>query len=105
MKVEMGVKRQTVGVSVEGEQFVTFTVDGQAFGIPALRVRDVLRRQRLTRMPLARSEIAGTINLRGHIVTAINSFSPTRTILFTCPIRMGTINHRAMRLAHAHGCH
>ena len=72
MKMDTGVKRQKVGASVDGEQLVTFTVDGQSFGIPALRVRDVLRRQPLTRVPLARPEIAGTINLRGHIVTAIN---------------------------------
>jgi len=59
------------GISLNGEQFVTFTVDGQIFGIPALSVRDVLRHQPLTRVPLARPEIAGAINLRGHIVTAI----------------------------------
>ena len=35
-------------------------------------LRDVLRRQPLTRVPLAPPEIAGAINLRGHIVTAID---------------------------------
>lgn len=53
-------------------QYVTFVVDGQMFAIPALRVRDVLRFQVLTKVPLARPEIAGSINLRGHIVTAID---------------------------------
>jgi purine-binding chemotaxis protein CheW len=51
---------------------VTFYVDAQLFGIPALRVRDVLRRQPITRVPLAGPEIAGAINLRGHIVPAID---------------------------------
>ncbi len=55
-----------------GQQLVTFVVDGQNFGISALKVRDVLRRQPLTRVPLAPPEIAGAINLRGHIVTAID---------------------------------
>jgi len=54
------------------DQMVTFTVDGQHFGISALKVRDVLRHQPLTKIPLARPEIAGAINLRGHIVTAID---------------------------------
>ena len=54
------------------EQLVTFVVHGQHIGIPALKVRDVLRRQPLTKVPLARAEIAGAINLRGHIVTAID---------------------------------
>lgn len=59
-------------VGTHGQQLVTFMVDGQTFGVSALKVRDVLRRQPLTRVPLAPPEIAGAINLRGHIVTAID---------------------------------
>lgn len=54
------------------EQLVTFGVGGQIFGLSALRVRDVLRQQPLTPIPLAKPEIAGAINLRGHIVPAID---------------------------------
>ncbi len=72
MNMESNASRQKVGASTSSQQLVTFTVDGQTFGISALRVRDVLREQPLTIVPLARPEIAGTINLRGHIVTAIN---------------------------------
>lgn len=68
----MQARTSTQTVSQSEEQLVTFTVDGQIFGIPALQVRDVLRFQPLTRVPLAPPQIAGTINLRGHIVTAIN---------------------------------
>lgn len=64
-------ERSTV-LSQGEEQLVTFIVADQLFGIPALKVRDVLRKQPLTRVPLARPEIAGAINLRGHIVTAIS---------------------------------
>lgn len=56
----------------DGEQFVTFMIEDQLFGVGALAVRDVLRQQQLTKVPLARAEIAGAINLRGHIVTAID---------------------------------
>lgn len=52
--------------------FVTATVHGQLFGIPVLKVQDVLGQQRLTRIPLAPPEIAGALNLRGRIVTAID---------------------------------
>lgn len=48
------------------------TVAGQLFGIPVLQVQDVLGPQRLTRIPLAPPEVAGSLNLRGHIVTAID---------------------------------
>lgn len=72
MNVDNEITRDKVGVSSDTEQLVTFNVDGQIFGIPAFKVRDVLRQQPLTKVPLARPEIAGAINLRGHIVTAIN---------------------------------
>lgn len=54
------------------EDFVTMSVAGQTFGIPVLHVRDVLGPQRITRVPLAPAEIAGSLNLRGRIVTAVN---------------------------------
>jgi purine-binding chemotaxis protein CheW len=53
-------------------QIVTITVDGQAFGIPVLSVRDVLMEARLNRIPLAPHEVAGSLNLRGRIVVAID---------------------------------
>jgi purine-binding chemotaxis protein CheW len=53
-------------------ELVTVTVGGQLFGIPVLQVQDVLGTQRITRIPLASTEIAGSLNLRGRIVTAID---------------------------------
>ncbi len=52
--------------------FVTLTVGGQLCGIPVLVVRDVLGPQMITRIPLAPREVAGSLNLRGRIVTAID---------------------------------
>jgi purine-binding chemotaxis protein CheW len=54
------------------KEFLTMYIDGQLFGIPVLRVQDVLNEQKVTRVPLAPPEIAGSLNLRGRIVTAIN---------------------------------
>jgi purine-binding chemotaxis protein CheW len=57
----------------EGEQvFVTLTVADQLCGVPVLGVRDILGEQSITRIPLAPPEIAGSLNLRGRIVTAID---------------------------------
>jgi purine-binding chemotaxis protein CheW len=42
------------------------------FGIDVLNVQEVLRRQDMTRIPLAPDVIGGLINLRGQIVPAIN---------------------------------
>lgn len=52
--------------------YVTLTVGGQLCGIPVLAVRDVLGPQAITRIPLAPPEVAGSLNLRGRIVTAID---------------------------------
>ena len=54
------------------EQFVTFRIGTQNFGIPALKVRGVLRQQPLTRVPLTSNFVSGAINLRGHIVIAVD---------------------------------
>jgi purine-binding chemotaxis protein CheW len=51
---------------------VTLMLADQLFGVSVLQVRDILREQRITRVPLASPEIAGSLNLRGRIVTAIN---------------------------------
>jgi purine-binding chemotaxis protein CheW len=52
--------------------FVTMTVRGQLCGIPVLSVRDIIVTQAMTRVPLAPREIAGSLNLRGRIVTAVD---------------------------------
>ncbi|NNG06000.1 MAG: chemotaxis protein CheW [Inquilinus sp.] len=52
--------------------YVTVMIDDQLFGIPVLQVQDVLAPQAITRIPLAPAEVAGSLNLRGRIVTAID---------------------------------
>jgi len=59
------------GSSSEGE-FITVTIGGQLVGIPVLSARDVLSPQTIVRIPLAPPQIAGSLNLRGRIVTAID---------------------------------
>jgi purine-binding chemotaxis protein CheW len=54
------------------EVFLTLTVASQLCGVPVLSVRDVLGTQTITRIPLAPREVAGSLNLRGRIVTAID---------------------------------
>ena len=47
-------------------------IGGQLFGLPISRVQDVFIPERMTRVPLASSDVAGVLNLRGRIVTAID---------------------------------
>lgn len=60
------------GASEETEDFVTFTIAEQLFGIPVLKVQDVLSSYQITPIPLAPPEIMGSLNLRGRVVTAVD---------------------------------
>lgn len=53
-------------------EYVTFRLAGQLVGIPVLSVHDVLNAQNITKIPLAPESVAGVLNLRGRIVTAID---------------------------------
>lgn len=53
-------------------QLATFYVDTLLFGIDVMQVQEVIRRQELTRVPLASPVIEGLINLRGQIITAVD---------------------------------
>jgi purine-binding chemotaxis protein CheW len=64
--------RTTDLIEDQNNEYVTFTIAGQLFGIPVLQVQDVLGPQNITRIPLAPPEVAGSLNLRGRIVTAID---------------------------------
>ncbi len=65
-------KAMETGLTEDSREYVTMTVADQLFGIPVLTVQDVLGPQRITRIPLSPPEIAGALNLRGRIVTAID---------------------------------
>jgi purine-binding chemotaxis protein CheW len=53
-------------------EFVTAWIAGQLFGLPITRVHDVFEAERITHVPLAPAEIAGVLNLRGRVVTALD---------------------------------
>lgn len=54
------------------QQFCTFFLDSQFFGVPVEQVQEVIRYQEMTRVPLMPPVIRGLINLRGQIVMAID---------------------------------
>ncbi|MEK7819779.1 MAG: chemotaxis protein CheW [Pseudomonadota bacterium] len=60
-------------VAVNKQQdYVSFIVGGQMFGIPVLKVQDILKPAKIATIPLAPAEVKGSINLRGRIVTVID---------------------------------
>jgi purine-binding chemotaxis protein CheW len=53
-------------------EYVTFRLAEQWLGIPVTIVQEVLVAQRIAAVPLAPAAIAGFLNLRGQIVTALD---------------------------------
>src|ERR1041384_1298540 len=66
----MSAPSSTASASIT--EFVTVTIGDHLFGLPIGRVQDVFVPDRLTRVPLAPPEVAGILNLRGRVVTAID---------------------------------
>src|SRR5258708_37043630 len=70
--------RNGVAVAGEAQEFVTVTVAGQLFGIPVLQVQDVLGPQRITPIPLAPPEVAGSPHPRRRLVPPLHLRTPPK---------------------------
>lgn len=66
-------------------QLCTFQVGDLLLGVDVVEVREVLRARAVTPVPLAGPGIAGLLNLRGEIVTAVD----LHALLGTAPARDG----------------
>ncbi len=61
----------TTATARRTQQLATFWLDGHLYGLGVEHVQEVLRAQSLTRVPQAPRAVAGLLNLRGQVVTAI----------------------------------
>jgi purine-binding chemotaxis protein CheW len=50
---------------------VTFTLDGEEFGVPISQVREVIRVGEITRVPQSRQHVRGVTNLRGRVLAVV----------------------------------
>ncbi len=54
-------------------QWVTYQLDGEIYGIDVMRVQEVLKVTEIAPVPGAEDYILGIINLRGNVVTVIDT--------------------------------
>ncbi|MGK0440714.1 MAG: purine-binding chemotaxis protein CheW [Pseudohongiellaceae bacterium] len=54
-------------------QWVTFKLDGETYGINVMQVQEVLRHTEIAAVPGAPAYVLGIINLRGNVVTVIDT--------------------------------
>ena len=64
--------RKAAAAAVPTTQLLSFELADHLYGIEVDQVQEVLRSQKVTRVPLHTDAIAGLINLRGEVVTAID---------------------------------
>ncbi|MCP4494592.1 MAG: chemotaxis protein CheW [Gammaproteobacteria bacterium] len=54
------------------QQFLTFVLSGEIYGIGILHIREIIEYANLTVVPLMPNFISGVINLRGNVVPVVN---------------------------------
>jgi chemotaxis signal transduction protein len=62
----------TSNEGAERAQYLTFSVAGEEYGLPVLKVREILEYGTLTRVPRTPQYVRGVINLRGRVVPVVD---------------------------------
>ena len=91
MNMIQGLDMQAMGDNGEGEQYLTFMLAGEEYGVDILRVQEIKGWDNVTPIPNTPSYIKGVINLRGTIVPIIDlrerfsletiSYGPTTVVI------------------------
>lgn len=63
---------QNVKVASEGKQYIVVRIGSEQYGIDIQYVDNIVRNQRITRVPKAQSYFKGVINLRGDIIPVMS---------------------------------
>ncbi len=72
MQVTTGAARQAAGGTVEREEFLTFTLGKEEYGIEILKVQEIRSYEQVTTIANAPAFIKGVVNLRGIIVPIVD---------------------------------
>ena len=70
---EVALRNDDVALSGENESsYFTVFVSGEIFGLPVENTHTIFRIASITSVPMSPGDIAGLVNLRGKIVTAVS---------------------------------
>ena len=53
-------------------QYVSFVLHGEEYGVPILCVQEIIRYETLTRVPQSPDYVDGVLNLRGQVIPVVN---------------------------------
>lgn len=63
---------QNLGMSRDGKQFIVVRLGSEQYGVDIKYVDNIVRQQRITRIPSAQHFFKGVINLRGEIIPVMS---------------------------------
>lgn len=80
---------QQTGLATDGNQFLTFTLGDENYGVDILRVQEIKGYSKVTRIPNTPAFIKGVLNLRGTIVPIVDlrmkfGMDQVEHTMFTC---------------------
>lgn len=70
--VSLPVAEGVSGTGVGSDQFLTFELSGEIYGVSLARVREIIGLGTMTRIPMMPEFIAGVVNLRGNVLPVID---------------------------------
>ncbi len=63
---------QSVSTNKNSGKFLTVVIDNEAYGIAVLKVREIIRMQKITPIPQMPGFVKGVINLRGRVIPVVD---------------------------------
>ncbi len=70
--IAVGTAKSSINATAEGEEFLTFTLGKEEYGIEILKVQEIRSYEAVTSIANAPAFIKGVVNLRGTIVPIID---------------------------------
>jgi|SRR5689334_2061978 len=87
----VAVSQRTTNASAGGGKYLTFALGREEYGLPVLKVREIIKVMDITHVPQVAAHVLGVINLRGKVIPVIDlrrkfGFDPQAPTDRTCII-------------------
>lgn len=68
----MGEKTAGARGEMTSDQYLTFRLSGESYGLPILQVREIIGLMQITKVPRTPEFVRGVINLRGKVIPVVD---------------------------------
>ena len=72
MQTVAASRRTTEAGAGPGGKFLTFTIGREEYGLPVLKVREIIKVMDITHVPQVAPHVLGVVNLRGKVIPVID---------------------------------